>query len=98
MRKRKNAVSVWIRVKRIGQIDETGCVGGFLSASGSHEIVLVNGFAAAAVAAGAVGIDTVFEDAACNFSSWAENYCCCSHRPHHHVGSVHVGRNPALGP
>lgn len=97
MRKRTNAVSVWIRVRRIGQTDETGCEGGFLSVSGSREIVLVNGFAAA-VAAGVAGTDTVFEGAACNSSSWGGNYCCCSHRPHHHVGSVHVGSNPALGP
>lgn len=98
VRKRKNAVSVWIRVRRIGQSDETDYEVGFLSVSGSCEIVLVNGFAAAAAAAGVAGIDTVFEDAACNSSSWGGNYCCCSHRPHHHAGSVHVGSNLALGP
>lgn len=100
MRKRTNAASVWITARRIGQSCGSDHEGGFLSVSGGCENVLVNGFAAAAAGAAGVAADVaVFEGAACNSSSWGGSCCnCYSHRPHHHAGSVHVGRSPALGP
>lgn len=95
MRRRKNAASVWIMVRRIGQSGESDHEGGFQSVSGSCEIVLVNSFAAAAAAADIVA---VFEDSACNSSSSRGGSCCYCYSHHHHAGSVHVGRSPSLGP
>lgn len=92
MRKRKNAASVWIMVRRICQSGERDHKGDFLSVAGRCESVLVNNSAAVAV----------FEGTACNSSSWGGSCCCCcccySHHYHHHAGSVHVGSSPALGP
>lgn len=88
MRKRKNAGSVWIMVRRIGQSGGSDYEGEFLNVSVGCEIFLWS-FAVAAAA--------VFEGAACNFSSWGGSCCCYSHH-HHHAGSVHVGSSPALGP
>ncbi len=89
MRKRKNAGSVWIMARRIGQSGESDHEGGFLSVFVGCKIVLGDSFAVAVVA--------VFEDAACNSSSLGGS-CCYSHHPHHHAGNVHVGRSPAPGP
>lgn len=91
---KKNAVSVWITEKRIGQSGESDHEGGFLSVSAGCVIVLVNCFAAAV----AVAVVAVYEDSACNSSSWGDSCCCCSHLLHHHAGSAHVGNNPALCP
>lgn len=92
---KKNAVSVWIKEKRIGQSGESDHEGGFLSVSAGCVIVLVNCFVADAGAA--VAVVDVFEDSACNSSSWGDS-CCCSHLPLHHAGSVHVGNSPAPCP
>lgn len=95
-RRRKNAESVEIMAKRIGQSAECEQEGGFLSVSGRCVIGLLTGFDADAAAAGVVA---AFEDAACNSSSWDGScYCCIRHHLHHHAGTVHVGSSPALGP
>lgn len=92
--KRKNAASVWIMARRIGQSGESDLVAGFLSASGRCEIVPVNSFAAAAVGVAVA----VFEGTASNSSSWGGSCYYYNHLPHRHAGNVHVGRSPALGP
>lgn len=91
--RKTNAASVWIKEKRIGLSGESDHEGGFLSVSAGCVIVLVNCFAAVAA-----GVVAVFEDSACNSSSWGDSYCCCSHLLRHHAGTVHVGRSPALCP
>lgn len=70
MRKRKNAASVWIMARRIGQSGESDHEGGFLSVSARCEIVLANNFAVAVDAVDAVdAVVAVFEGAASNSSS-----------------------------
>lgn len=92
MRKRKNDASVWIMVT-ICQSGESDHVGGFLSLSGSCEIVPVNSFAAGTADDAAVAF---FEGSACSSSNWAGSYCYY-YSLHHHVGIVLVESSPAPG-
>lgn len=105
MRRTKNAASVWIAAWGIDQSGERHREGGFLSCSGSSEVVPVNSFAGAAaggtdaaagVGAGAGAGAAFFEGSACNASSWVESCDYCSRRPH--AGSAPAENSRVLGP